>query len=713
MTVFIRALDSADKQEVVMRAVARGAIDASVYTAQPQEFRLVPRSPFAYWVGPTTRRLFAVLPALEHSGRTAKIGMSTSDDTRFLRLNWEVDPQWIGRRWVGYAKGGSYAQFYSDIYLLVGWADDGEELKSWVVANPSDPRTTHWSRRVANSEYFGRPGLTWSLRSQKGFAARALPGGNKFAHKGPTVFVNDDSRRGLSSTLAVMLSSAFSFLLGLQMAFGSYEVGAVQRTPIPDMSTEDESALAELADRAWSIRHSLDTSVETSHAFVLPALLQVRGDTLAVRTANWSDCVHKAEAELKRIETEIDARCFDLYGISEEDRKTIREGFGVVAADEVESPEDIEDESAEALDAVAQAAGLISWAVGVALGRFDIRVAARTRDLPIEPNPFKVLPVCSAGRLTGGDGLPLIAPPVGYPIAFPGDGVLVDDTGHPKDLYAAIEGVLEVVFCERADAVLSEVACLLDPKKADLRAWLSRNYFQLHLKRHSRSRRKAPIIWQLSTTSASYSLWLYAHRVDSDSLFRLRADVVDPKLAVEERRLASLVQEAGLTATMGQARLIAAQQDLVGELRAMREEIARVAPLWSPDLDDGVAIAMSPLWRLVPQHRAWQKELRTTFEALAAGKYDWAHLAMHLWPERVVPKCATDRSLAIAHDLTDVFWAKSSDDKWSARTVGQDTIDKLIAERTSPAVADALRGLLEAPVASGGRGRTRKAGEKS
>ena len=67
---------------------------------------------------------------------------------------------------------------------------------------------------------------------------------------------------------------------------------------------------------------------------------------------------------------------------------------------------------------------------------------------------------------------------------------------------------------------------------------------------------------------------------------------------------------------------------------------------------------MAPLWRLVPQHKPWQKELKSKWDELVAGKYDWAHLAMHLWPERVVPKCATDRSLAIAHGLEDVFWTE-------------------------------------------------------
>ena len=88
----------------------------------------------------------------------------------------------------------------------------------------------------------------------------------------------------------------------------------------------------------------------------------------------------------------------------------------------------------------------------------------------------------------------------------------------------------------------------------------------------------------------------------------------------------------------------------------MRDEVTRVAPLWNPDLDDGVVLVMAPLWRLVPQHKPWQKELKTHWDELCAGKYDWAHLAMHLWPERVVPKCAEDRSLAIAHGLEDVFW---------------------------------------------------------
>jgi len=42
-------------------------------------------------------------------------------------------------------------------------------------------------------------------------------------------------------------------------------------------------------------------------------------------------------------------------------------------------------------------------------------------------------------------------------------------------------------------------------------------------------------------------------------------------------------------------------------------------------------------------------------EKLEKGDYDWAHLAYAIWPERVKEKCKIDLSIAIAHDLEDVY----------------------------------------------------------
>ena len=228
---------------------------------------------------------------------------------------------------------------------------------------------------------------------------------------------------------------------------------------------------------------------------------------------------------------------------------------------------------------------------------------------------------------------------------------------------------------------------------------------------YSKSRRKAPIYWQLATTSASYSVWLYIHAFTKDTLFRVQNDYAAPKLAHEERRLMTLANELRGNGTAAQRRELATQEAFVEELRAFVEEVKRVASLWNPNLDDGVVINFAPLWRLVPQHRAWQKELKATWDSLCSGDYDWAHLAMRLWPERVVPKCASDRSLAIAHGLEDAFWEQHTAGIWKERETLIWSIEEVVAKRSSAAVKAALKSLLDAadPAGLAKRGRKSKA----
>lgn len=269
--------------------------------------------------------------------------------------------------------------------------------------------------------------------------------------------------------------------------------------------------------------------------------------------------------------------------------------------------------------------------------------------------------------------------------------ILVDDEGGGEDIVSAIHQ-----YCT-------------EPLE-NIRDILQREFFSSHISDYSKSARKAPIYWQLATPSASYSVWLYIHAFGKDTLFRVQNDYVAPKLAHERRELEGLLAEAGQSPTTAQSRAIEAQTTFVEELSALLDEVKRIAPLWDPDLDDGVILNFAPLWRLVPQNRAWQKELRAAWASLVDGDYDWAHLSMRLWPERVAPKCAKDRSLAIAHDLEDVFWFEDASGKRQPRPTPTRPLDDLIAERTSPAVKAALQSLLEAPdpVAASGRGRRKK-----
>jgi hypothetical protein len=89
--------------------------------------------------------------------------------------------------------------------------------------------------------------------------------------------------------------------------------------------------------------------------------------------------------------------------------------------------------------------------------------------------------------------------------------------------------------------------------------------------------------------------------------------------------------------------------------RDERDQIQRV-------ILDGSQITAAPLWKHF-RLGAWQKDLKDTWSQLQKGEYDWAHLAHSTWPERVIPKCTTDRSLAIAHGHEKALWEEVTDDK--------------------------------------------------
>jgi hypothetical protein len=197
-----------------------------------------------------------------------------------------------------------------------------------------------------------------------------------------------------------------------------------------------------------------------------------------------------------------------------------------------------------------------------------------------------------------------------------------------------------------------------------------------------------------------------------DTFFKVQNEYLKPKLNYERQTLERSQSAAGDEPPQSQRKEIEDQEKFVAELAAMVEEVERIAPLWNPNLNDGVIINFAPLWRLVPQNKSWQKECKECWDKLVAGDYDWACLAMHLWPERVVPKCVEDASLAIAHGLEDVFWQEDDSDRFQPRAKPEGgwlpVVDRIVKERTSPEVKAALKSLLEAPVAGASKKSTRR-----
>lgn len=192
------------------------------------------------------------------------------------------------------------------------------------------------------------------------------------------------------------------------MAFGSYEVGVIQRTPVPTANFSDEQSLAGYATLSWAEKRMLDSVESTSHAFVLPALLTESGATLAERAIAWADRVRASEETVAAIQGEIDDLAFRLYGLDIVDRAALSATLDAASIGnaEAEIGEDEHEEATTAAAASALAADLLAHALGTVLGRWDIRFATGEKPAPASPDPFAPLPVCPPGMLQNAQGLP-------------------------------------------------------------------------------------------------------------------------------------------------------------------------------------------------------------------------------------------------------------------------------------------------------------------
>lgn len=616
MTHFFRLLNETDKASALRStclAYREGQIDSRVFSLPHDSFDAVPGKPFAYWVSNNVRQAFAVMERFEDGNKTVRQGLATADDFRFVRCYWEVRESNAGGKWFPMAKGGAFSPFYADLYLAVNWSSSGAEIKAGICQRY--PYLNGNPDFVAkNTEFYFRPGLTWPLRAKR-FCPQALPSNVVISVRGSGIYSDDPLLYlALFSSRAV---DVYLRMLSGREGYPQYDMGDVSALPVPAIDEGTVAKLRHLARSGWGAKRALDTIEETSNAFIAPASIRNR-----VGRYDPSEL----EATLDSTLAQIDAIAFELYGFSESDRWAAiaeAESSRTPVGDDFSEEEDSEDSEPE----VPPIDALLSWAVGVSFGRFDWRLATGDRQPPPEPGPFDPLPAKSPGML-----------PDSVPVFQEHSGVLADDAGHRHDLPHLVEEVLTRVNVPIPD---------------DVRRWLQRDFFAFHLQQYSKSRRKAPIYWPLSTSSGSYTLWLYYPQLSSQSLYTAVNDFLEPKFKSIGEQVGAL-RAKGAARSRDDEKRFESLQSLELELFELRDTLLKIAPTYKPNHDDGVQITAAPLWPLF-RHKPWQKVLKETWTKLEKGDYDWAHLAMNYWPARVREKCKTDKSLAIAHDLESLY----------------------------------------------------------
>ncbi|MBK1835065.1 BREX-1 system adenine-specific DNA-methyltransferase PglX [Roseibacillus ishigakijimensis] len=712
-----------DKKAELER-LAIDSTDPATRQMPPTKFSSLASSPLCHWASDSLFTLAETAPPLGSMLDDAGVGAAPQAD--FFDLWWEVPMDSIGfsSRWVRLCNGGSFSPYHRADFLVCDWEDDGKRAIA-DLNNRYPYLKGNVGIRIQRTHLYGRPGITYGKRTDR-FNAQVLPADQIFTFEGIAVFPSNTDPDFVLGVLGYLNSRFAAYYLNLTAGLHKndvylrrlpfpfsddkvYEIGLRVRELIPlvqealiaeevhplhslgflvpgsNTTIQDLAASFKSLDRTSEVRlfellAFIDEAVNTGCSLDEQVLREVNRDQgFDIYTAFNGD---SGGASVVRPERERPGFC--RFGF-EQASDLFRQSFDdltspVVIAEHLNSNHLVNEQTLQWF-----ADSLLSCVIGSSFGRWDIRYATGELQPPELPDPFDPLPVCPPGMLQNADGLPASPEdvPDDYPLRISWPGILADDGEHQEDIAQRVRDALTVIWGDRSEAIEQEACEILGVKS--LRDYFAEKksgskFFKDHLKRYSKSRRQAPIYWPLSTESGTYTLWLYYHRLTPDTLYTCITHFIEPKQKEVERTLITL-REKGDARTSADETLYERSNQLVGELATFRSELERLAKIWKPNLNDGVQITAAPLWKLF-RLKPWQKKLKDTWTKMEKGDYDWAHLSHTLWPERVIPKCATDRSLAIAHGYESDLWEEVTTNKgkqvWQPKENADETVARLI-----------------------------------
>jgi hypothetical protein len=638
--------DAEAKRRAFEESLARsrnGEPDPRVFFYLQGDFPAMPSRPWVYWITPGLRALFSKFPPLK-SFAEPRQGLATTDNPRFLRNWWEVglarvsrscssllDAKASGRKWFPYMKGGSFLRWYGNQEQVLNFLDDGRELKAWVEQHTGES----WSKRVTSTDVYFKIGITWSKVASGPFSVRLNPGGFIFDVGGCCAFPENIS---VEELLGILNSACLTGLLKFLSPTVNNEVGQIASLPL---SPSGNSDLSVLVHEAVSLARCESRADERTYDFTAPA-----------QWLSGREISYLRRQRLAEIENAISDQVYRLYDVSAEDRSAIEaelaepSRFGDSEGDGTESEGSGDQESDDKLSLTSQrlAAQWVSYAVGIALGRFI---------------PGK------EGSIGIGDLLPEVAAKVQHLVEK--TGLMVLEDGHPSDLASRVIEILGTIHGDaEAVTIIRTVAPVQGSARQAMEDYLVWSFFKEHVKRYQ----KRPVYWLLQSPGRHYSAYLFHEHATDQTLALLQGKrYLGGRIHRFEGELSEAKKLEGATGGGAKSASKKKSRDLAEELedlKAFDRHITNVNNFpvldatgiqntvgWQPEFDDGVLLNAAPLHELAP---SWKKadnglDLKKAWKELEKGEYDWAKTAMRYWPQRVLASCRDNKSFAIAHGL--------------------------------------------------------------
>jgi hypothetical protein len=547
-----------------------------------KDFLLIESAPLSYDKLAFISQAFRDNPSLGNVAESIEQGVAMMNTDRYVRFVWEVSPDKIATSqssrsnvtpWVPLSKGGDFSRFYYDFNLVLFAQEDWSDMKAEIAQKYPYLKGNSSLLIHPKNNYF-RPGITWPLRTQRGFNARFLPEGHMFSHKGPTIFF--ETRSDIIPALGILNSKFLEFCLKALVSFGSWEVTGLKRVPIPK-SFHEHQDIREAAESIYSGKREWDTGNEISTRFDRPWVIQSvvnnRSNTLSDALDAVLDREAKLDVKLAETYAQLNSAVYRLYGVNDTLRAKIDSAIGERPPELVWPQMEGQDRDQKRREHVDR---LLTYLVKQIVADDEDRIVCLQR------------------------------------------------VAHEPPLLERLRTALATCFSDQDPSSLeTEVVNELKKKtkgyhRAEtLGEWLHDVFFETHNALYQ----QRPILWHLASNQTrmepGFACIVHAHHFDRDALAKLRSVYIRDRIAVLKREAAQAGQDG--------------KADLRLDLLALAEEVeaydAKLALLqegthtgaeggerdyriltpwkkaedrpegWFPDLDDGIKVNLSPLAR--------------------------------------------------------------------------------------------------------------------
>jgi hypothetical protein len=568
-----------------------------------EQLEKLPNRVFAYSLPPFILQLVSKAEKLADIAVLPR-GLGSNKAARTYKAWYEVPVGSVGRnqRYQSLCNGGDFSPFYREDAGVADWIRPDGRL---LVADGYEDGFAAYDQK--NTEHYFHAGLSFPKQSTV-FNVAPLPEDAIPTREGKAIMPHRKEDRWF--LLAYLNSSLVRRFVDVTTGLHK-QSGAIGTIPIPSFSQVVKDSLATIAQEfAASAVESLESD-ESSRLFRgVPKLS-------AERLVSPSDVATSVYARID----EVIAEALEL---DSGDRDFVF-GFGPLIPAQF-SP---------------SLGDLLAYSIGCNFGRWDVRYASGEQCSPKLRDPFAPLPATAPGALTDSHGLSLHESPADYPLRVGWEGILVDDPDHEDDIVRRVGDVFELLWSEQPEQIEHDSSKSFSVE--NLRDYVRKpgtgGFWMDHVKRYSKSRRKAPIYWLLQSSKRNYAIWLYYHRLDKDIFFKVLLNYVEPKLRLEENNLSQLRERRETVGTTGHEakqleKDLDKQESFISELHDFHGKLNRVADLHlEPDLNDGVVLNIAPLWELVP----WT-EAKKYWKELVDGKYEWSTVSKQLREKGMITK---------------------------------------------------------------------------